>query len=194
MEREDRLCRYIDLPLQHVDDKILRLMGRGITKRQIIDLLQKIRDTVKEVFVRTTFIVGFPGETEREFDSLIQFIRDYPFERLGCFIYSREENTRAYNFRDQVHYRTKRYRFNTLMSIQREISASLLTRLVGKRLKVLIERKESSSFVGRTEYDAPEIDGEVFIRKRNRTKIYIGDIMDTKIIGASDYDLEAEIV
>jgi len=182
----ERICKFIDLPIQHINDRILKAMNRRITKKDIVRLIEKIRKKIPNCAIRTSVIVGFPQETEKEFKELLRFIADVKFERLGAFIYSREENTKAYAFSGQVHPSTKKRRFSQIMNLQKNVSTNMGKSLIGKNLKVLIEKKENNLFVGRTQYDAPEVDGLVFVKKDD---LNIGDFYDAKIVDSHEYDL-----
>jgi ribosomal protein S12 methylthiotransferase len=187
--QEPRICKYIDLPIQHINDRILKLMNRGISKKEIITLIKKIRKKIPDCAIRTSAIVGFPTEGDKDFEELLNFLKDIKFERLGAFIYSREEDTAAYNFLDQVHPGTKNKRFKELMSQQQKQAQGLNARFIGKELEVLIESKVNGLYIGRTQYDAPEVDGVVFVKKRN---LKVGEFYRVKIIDAYDYDLVAQ--
>jgi len=184
--QNERICKYIDLPIQHINDRILKVMNRRITKKDIVKLIEKIRKKIPNCAIRTSVIVGFPQETEKEFKELLRFLADVKFERLGAFIYSREENTPAYNFPKQVHYSTKNRRFSQIMNLQKDIAINTGKRFIGRDLKVLIEKKENNLFIGRTQYDAPEVDGVVFIKK---VGLNIGDFYNAKIVDSYEYDL-----
>lgn len=186
--REARICKYIDLPIQHINDRILKSMNRKITRRQIINLITKIRKKIPNCLIRSSVIVGFPGETEENFKELLKFLKDVQFERLGAFIYSREEGTPAYNFKQQVHYQTKLSRYNQLMNQQKEISAKLNRKFIGQELDVLVGEKQDEAYLARTEFDAPEVDGGVFIKRKN---LALGEFAKVKIVDAYDYDLVA---
>ncbi|MCF7907856.1 MAG: MiaB/RimO family radical SAM methylthiotransferase [Candidatus Omnitrophica bacterium] len=186
--KSPRICKYIDLPIQHINDKILRSMGRKTTKKDIVNLLSKIRKKIPNCAIRTSVIVGFPGEGEKEFKELLQFLKDIQFERLGAFTYSQEEGTPAYNFKPQVNQRTKLKRKSIVMNLQKQISAKLNQKFIGQELDVLVEEKRTGFFLGRTQFDAPEVDGVVFIKKNN---LKIGDFYRAKIVDAYDYDLVA---
>ncbi len=186
--KERRICKYIDLPIQHASDRILGLMNRKFSKKRLKSLIYKIRDKIPGCILRTSVIVGFPGETDKEFNELIDFLTDVKFERLGVFCYSREENTAAYNFSNQVHHKTKAKRAREIMNLQKNISHLFNQTLVGKTLDVLIESKEPEGFYGRSQYDAPEVDGTVLIKKSG---LKIGDIYKAKIVDALEYDLIA---
>lgn len=187
--KEKRICKYIDLPIQHINDKILTRMNRGTTKQNIVDLINKIRTNIPGCVIRTSVIVGFPGETEKQFKELLSFLRQVEFERLGAFIYSREEGTTAFSFPKQVHYSTKKRRLKEVMIQQKDISQKLNQRLVGKSLEVLVESKEDKLFVGRTQSDAVDVDGEVFIKRKG---LKLGNFYKVKITDALEYDLIAE--
>jgi ribosomal protein S12 methylthiotransferase len=186
--REKRICKYIDLPIQHANDRILRAMNRKFSKKRLKDLICKIRDKIPNCILRTSVIVGFPGETDKEFKELIEFLSDIKFERLGVFCYSREENTAANSFSNHVHHKTKIRRAGEIMNLQKSISQAFNQTLIGKTLDILIESKEQGSFYGRTQYDALEVDGVVFVKKSG---LKIGDIYKGKIVDALEYDLVA---
>lgn len=193
MKREPKVCNYLDIPLQHISDNILKSMRRGTTKEKTTKLLQEFRATVPEMTIRTTLIVGYPGETEENFQELKQWVKDMRFERLGCFTYSHEENTHAYNLEDNVPEDVKIDRANQIMEIQSQISWELNQHKIGREFKVVIDRKEGNYFVGRTEFDSPDVDNEVLI---DATKTYLktGEFAQVKIIEAEDFDLYAEVV
>lgn len=184
--KEKRICKYVDLPIQHINDRILKLMNRGITKKEITSLIRKIRKKIPSCAIRTTVMVGFPGEKEKEFKELLNFLKKTKFNRLGAFIYSREEDTPAYNFSPQVHYRTKKRRYDEIMSLQQKTIQQLNSSFIGKKINVLIEKTEDEFALARTEYDAPEVDGVVFVRKKG---LKAGDFYQTKIVDAYGYDL-----
>ncbi|MFD2727180.1 30S ribosomal protein S12 methylthiotransferase RimO [Hyunsoonleella rubra] len=193
MQREPKICNYLDIPLQHISDSILKSMRRGTTQEKTTKLLQEFRAKVPEMAIRTTLIVGYPGETEEDFQTLKEWVRAMRFERLGCFTYSHEENTHAYNFEDDVPEEVKIGRANQIMEIQSQISWELNQENIGQEFKVVIDRKEGNYFVGRTEYDSPDVDNEVLI---NASKTYLktGEFAKVKIIDAEDFDLYAEVV
>jgi ribosomal protein S12 methylthiotransferase len=190
--KEKRMCKYIDLPLQHINDKILKRMNRHITRRQIIALLDKIRQRIPDVAIRTSLIVGFPGETEREFNELLEFVKDRKFERLGVFMYSREEGTAAYDFKGQVAQKDKKRRFDTIMQAQQLISARINRALLNKRIEVLIDESqiEDGQYLARTQADAPEVDGLVYVKAS--AKLRPGDFIKVKVIDTYEYDLVAQ--
>ena len=193
MKREPKVCNYLDIPLQHISDSILKSMRRGTTKEKTTKLLKEFRTIVPEMTIRTTLIVGYPGETEENFQELKQWVTDMRFERLGCFTYSHEENTHAYNLEDDVPEEVKIDRANQIMEIQSQISWELNQQKIGKEFKVIVDRKEGNYFVGRTEFDSPDVDNEVLI---DATKTYLktGEYTTVKIIEAEDFDLYGEVV
>ncbi len=193
MKREPKICNYLDIPLQHISDELLKSMRRGTTHEKTTNLLKEFRKRVPEMAIRTTLIVGYPGETEAHFEELKQWIKDMRFERLGCFTYSHEENTHAYNLEDDVPQEVKQERANEIMEIQSQISWELNQQKIGKIYRVVIDRKEGENYVGRTEHDSPDVDNEVLI---DATKIYLktGDFYEVKITDAADFDLFGEPV
>ena len=193
MRNEPKVCNYIDIPLQHIADPILKSMRRGTTKAKTTKLLEDFRAAVPEMTIRTTLIVGYPGETEEDFQTLKQWVKDMRFERLGCFTYSHEENTHAYNLEDNVPEDMKMDRANEIMEIQSQISWELNQEKIGKEFKVVIDRKEGSYFVGRTEFDSPDVDNEVLINAKEGY-LRTGEFFNVKITAAEDFDLYAELV
>jgi len=193
MKRESKVCNYIDIPLQHISTELLKSMKRGTTSEKTTKLLKEFRKAVPDMTIRTTLIVGYPGETEAHFNELKDWVREMRFERLGCFTYSHEENTSAYSLIDDVPEDIKQERANEIMEIQSQISWELNQEKIGKEFKVVIDRKEGNYFVGRTEYDSPDVDNEVLI---DATKNYLktGEFTTVKITEASDFDLYAEPV
>jgi ribosomal protein S12 methylthiotransferase len=193
MNREPKICNYLDIPLQHISDSILKSMRRGTTKEKTTKLLTDFRAAVPDMTIRTTLIVGYPGETEEDYQTLKQWVQDMRFERLGCFTYSHEENTHAFNLEDDVSEVVKQERANEIMEIQSQISWELNQKKIGKTFKVVIDRKEGNYFVGRTEFDSPDVDNEVLI---DATKTYLktGEFTTVKITDAADFDLYAEVV
>jgi ribosomal protein S12 methylthiotransferase len=183
---EERICKYIDLPIQHINDRILKLMNRGVTKKQITGLIGKLRKNVKGCAIRTSVMTGFPTESASEFKELLSFLKETKFERLGAFVYSREENTPAFNLEPQVHSKVKSSRFNEIMSLQQAISCDINKQFINKEMDVLIEEKDNEVFIGRTQFDAYEVDGVVFIKKKG---LRIGNFYKTKIVDSYDYDL-----
>ncbi|OIQ39929.1 MAG: ribosomal protein S12 methylthiotransferase RimO [Bacteroidetes bacterium MedPE-SWsnd-G1] len=193
MRNEPKICNYIDIPLQHISDPILKSMKRGTTKAKTTKLLQQFREAVPGMAIRTTLIVGYPGETEEDYQTLKSWVEEMRFERLGCFTYSHEENTGAYALEDDVPQEIKQQRANEIMEIQSQISWELNQEKIGKEFKVVVDRKEGNHFVGRTEFDSPDVDNEVLI---DASKYYLktGDFTTIKVTEAADYDLYAEPV
>lgn len=193
MKACDKVCNYLDLPLQHANDNILKQMQRQITQKETRELINKIRAIHPEIAIRTTMLVGFPGETEDDFNDLCAFVKEMQFERLGVFQYSHEEGTAAYQLADDVPQDLKEERAAKLMQIQQEISLAKNDEKIGMTFKVIIDRKESGYYIGRTEYDSPEVDNEVLL---DAAKYYcrIGDFCNVKITDATDFDLYGELV
>ena len=189
---EPKICNYIDIPLQHISNKILKSMKRGASMEKINDLLQMFRDKVPEIAIRTTLIVGYPGETNEDYELLKEWVKNTKFDRLGCFTYSHEENTSAYELIDDVPQKIKNERLNEIMEIQSQISWELNQKKRGKKFKVLIDRKRGNYYVGRTQYDSPDVDNEVLIQA-DTNFLRVGEFVDVKIIEASDFDLYAEV-
>ncbi len=199
---EEKICKYIDLPLQHISDHILGDMNRGIGQQETIQLIAKIRNRIPGASLRTTFIVGFPGETEEDFKELYQFVTQTQFERLGVFVYSKEEGTLAYHLPSQVPAPLKKKRLRILMQTQQGISRKLQERFLGKKLKVLIEERQKPGvgdpknqghvYLGRSEYDAPEVDGLVYVHSAKPLKS--GDFVQVEITDTYEYDLAGELV
>ena len=188
--QEPKICKYIDMPLQHISDHLLKEQNRNITTQQTIELIQKIRKAMPQGFVRTTFITGLPGETKEDFEELKKFVKDSRFERVGVFVYSKEEGTLAADMPGQVPEKTKKIRLDALMQEQQIISSEIQQSFVGRRLKVLIEEKEkdsTNSYIGRSEYDAPDVDGVVYVRSDKPLKA--GDFVQVMITDAYEYDL-----
>ncbi|WP_299782269.1 30S ribosomal protein S12 methylthiotransferase RimO [uncultured Formosa sp.] len=192
MNREPKICNYIDIPLQHISDRILKSMRRGTTQEKTTKLLQEFRKAVPEMTIRTTLIVGYPGETEEDYQTLKQWVQDMRFERLGCFTYSHEENTHAYNLEDDVPEELKQERANEIMEIQSQISWELNQAKIGQEFKVVIDRKEGNYFVGRTEFDSPDVDNEVLI-DATETYLKTGEFAQVIITEAADFDLYAKV-
>tara|TARA_B100000989_G_scaffold54750_1_gene36782 strand:+ start:950 stop:2248 length:1299 start_codon:yes stop_codon:yes gene_type:complete len=189
---EPKICNYIDIPLQHISDKILKSMKRGASMDKINNLLQSFRNKVPGIAIRTTLIVGYPGETNEDFDLLKKWVKKSKFDRLGCFTYSHEENTGAYNLIDDVPDEIKHERLNEIMEIQSQISWELNQNKIGQTFRVLIDRKRGSYYVGRTQYDSPDVDNEVLIEAKSNF-LRVGQFVNAKIIEASDFDLYAEV-
>ena len=191
MATNPKVCHYLDIPLQHGSSKMLKAMRRGIDREKTQALLKKIREQVPGVGIRTTLIVGYPGETEEDFEEMLEFVKKSRFDRLGVFTYSHEENTHAYNVDDDVPEDIKQERANIVMALQEEISLELNQDKVGKELKVLVDRLEGGIYFARTEFDSPEVDNEVLIETVDE-HLRIGDFVTVKITGASEFDLTAE--
>ncbi len=192
MKKHPNICKYLDIPLQHISDDILKSMKRNITGAQTRDLIKKIRAKVPDIAIRTTLITGYPGETVKEFNDLKKFIIESKFERLGVFAYSPEENTSAYKLKDSIPQKTKQLRFEELMALQQGISAEINQAKVGNIYKVIIDRREGDHWIGRTEFDSPEVDNEVLISITNKG-IKQGNFYNIKITKAEDYDLYGEV-
>ena len=188
-----KVCNYIDIPLQHISDNVLRSMRRGVTGNQTRKLLKDLRTKIPDVTLRTTFIVGYPNETEREFEELCEFVREMKFDRIGTFTFSVEENTSSFILGDPVAKNVKERRKDILMEIQKEISQENNSKLVGKKLKVLVEALEGDFYIGRSYRDAPEVDGEVLIDRRDN-KFNIGDFYDVNVYDYNEYDIFAKVL
>ncbi len=192
MRERTNICKYLDMPLQHINDRILNSMLRGTTKQKINELVNTIREKVPGIAIRTTLITGYPGETEKEFDELKEWVKNTRFERLGAFTYSHEENTTAFSLKDDVPEKTKEQRAGEIMEIQKEISLEMNKEKIGQTLKVLFDRKEGEYFTGRTEFDSPEVDNEVLV-KASADYIRIGDFANIRITNANEYDLYGKV-
>ncbi len=189
---EDKVCKYIDMPLQHISENILSSMNRNITTEGTLDLVKKIRLKVPQGSLRTTFIVGLPGETKENFDELLNFVKDSKFEKMGTFLYSKEEGTQAAEMSGHVTDELKKERMDELMLIQQKVSLEAQKSFVGRTLKVLIDEKEGDGvYIGRSEYDAPEVDGVVYVHTDQTLKP--GDFVDVKITDALEYDLIGDL-
>lgn len=188
MREESKICNYIDIPLQHISDPILKSMRRGTTKTKTTKLLQAFRAAVPEMAIRTSLIVGYPGETAEDFNTLKQWVQEMRFERLGCFTYSHEENTHAFGLEDDVPEEVKQERANEIMAIQTEISRELNQQWIGKTLRCMIDRKEGNYFIGRTERDSPDVDNEVLISAEDHY-LKMGDFAQITITSATEFDL-----
>jgi len=191
------ICKYVDLPVQHISDKILKLMGRKVTKKDILALISKLRKNIPGIAIRSSLIVGSPGETEKDFNELMKFIKDIKFERLGIFTYSREEDTPAYNFKGQVSDKIKKSRFDEAMKLQQDVSKEVNANFIGRKLEVLIDEKQNDGvYIGRTYADAPEVDGQVFVKvgANGHTPLQVGNFVDVIITDTLEYDLVGEVV
>jgi ribosomal protein S12 methylthiotransferase len=193
MARLPKVCKYLDIPLQHIDNQVLTRMRRQITREETIELIRIAREKVPNIALRTTMLVGFPGETEAEFETLCQFIAEMRFERVGVFQYSHEEGTSAYLLEDNVPSEVKEARAARLMAIQEDISFEKNEAKIGQTMKVLFDRKEGAYFVGRTEFDSPEVDNEVLIKAR-KSYVRIGDFAHVKITNVEAFDLYGTVV
>jgi ribosomal protein S12 methylthiotransferase len=188
-----KLCKYLDIPLQHISDPILKKMKRNINESKTRGLIELLRKEVPNIAIRTTLLVGYPGETERDFEKLIEFVKWARFDRLGVFTYSHEEDTFAYkNFNDDISNSVKKMRSNYIMDIQSAISFELNQQKIGKKYKIIIDRREGEDYIGRTEFDSPEVDNEVIIRKCEQN-LKPGMFVNARIISASEYDIEARL-
>ena len=189
MKAKPNICKYMDIPVQHISDKLLKMMRRGITKQQTYDLINQFRNEIPEMALRTTLLVGHPGETDEDFKELVDFVRFAKFERLGVFTYSEEENTySAINYKDDIPFSIKQSRMEEIMEIQREVSNELNKNRIGALYEVLIERKEGDYYVGRTQFDSPDVDNEVIV-KSEKKKLRIGSFYKIKVTDSDDFDL-----
>lgn len=199
MREKKNVCRYIDIALQHISDNMLTRMHRHVTRAETIELIRRIRREVPGICIRTTLMVGFPGETEEDFDELMAFVREMRFERMGAFAYSEEEGTySAVHYDDDVPEDVKHRRLDMLMRLQQDISMEMHTALIGQKMKVVVDRREGDYFIARTEYSSPEVDPEVLIPAaaptRNGCAVRCGKFYEALITGAEEFDLYAEIV
>jgi ribosomal protein S12 methylthiotransferase len=186
---EEKICKYLDLPLQHICDKILKRMDRPCTEKRARSLIHKIREAIPEVSLRTTFLVGFPGETDEDFERLLDFVKEVKFENLGAFVYSRENGTKAANLGGQIKENIKVSRWHSLMNIQNQISKENNNKLIGKELEILLEDRDTNSYIGRSYREAPEIDGSVILEAAN--KFPLGEFVKAKISSSAPYKLYA---
>jgi len=193
MREQKKICNYLDIPLQHISDNMLKSMRRGITKEKTIQLVKAIREQVPGIAVRTTLIAGYPGETEKDFQEMKEWVEETRFDRLGIFTYSHEENTHAFNLTDDVPNEVKQERAEEIMNIQQKISEELNQEKVGSRMNVLFDRKDGEYFVGRTEHDSPEVDNEVLADAKNNY-VRLGDFAEVEITDAGEFDLFGKIV
>ena len=190
-----KICKYVDIPLQHISDSVLKSMRRGVTAKRTKDLINKLRNKIPDITIRTTFIVGYPNETEKDFENLCSFVEETKFDRIGVFTFSVEENTSSFILGDPVTEEIKQKRKETLMEIQREISSEKNKSLVGKKLKVLVESSEGEYYIGRSYRDAPEVDGEVLIPKIefDNSNFSEGNFFTVEVTDFNDYDLYAKL-
>ena len=192
MRERDNICKYLDIALQHISDNMLKIMRRNITKAQTYELIQRIREEVPCIHLRTTMLVGHPGETDEDIDELIEFLRFARFERLGAFAYSNEESTYAYeNYQDNIPEEIKQQRLDRIMAVQQEIAAEMNGGKVGRKMKVIVDRLEEDYYIGRTEFDSPEVDPEVLIPSSTKG-VEVGAFYEAEIIDATDFDLYAK--
>ena len=193
MRSQKKICNYLDIPLQHISDDMLKNMRRGITKEKTIELVKTIREKVPGIALRTTLIAGYPGETEKDFQELKEWVEETKFDRLGIFTYSHEENTHAFSLNDDLPQEVKQERAQEIMSIQQKISEELNQKKIGSVMKVLFDRKDGEYFVGRTEHDSPEVDNEVLVDAKNNY-LRLGDFAEVEITDAGEFDLFGKIV
>ncbi len=194
MREKSNVCKYIDIALQHISNPILEKMHRHVTKEETIQLIQQIRERVPGIHLRTTFMVGFPGETEEDFEELMDFVRWARFERMGAFAYSEEEDTySALHYPDEIPEDVKQRRLGKLMALQQEISAEVEAEKVGKVMPVIIDRKEGDSYIGRTEYCSPEVDPEVLIKVENK-RLRVGEFYQVRITDSEEFDIYGEVI
>lgn len=194
IREKSNVCKYIDIALQHISNHLLEKMHRHVTKEETIKLIQQVRERVPGIHLRTTFMVGFPGETEEDFQELMEFVRWARFERMGAFAYSEEEGTySALNYKDDIPESVKERRLGQLMALQQEISAEIEAEKVGKVLPVIIDRKEGDYYIGRTEYCSPEVDPEVLIKVGSK-RLRVGRFYQVKIVGSEEFDIYGEVV
>lgn len=194
IREKDNVCKYIDIALQHISDSVLERMRRHVTKEQTLELIKKMREEVPGIHLRTTMMVGFPGETEEDFMELLEFIKEAKFDRLGAFAYSEEEGTySAEYYKDDVPDDVKRYRLDKLMTVQQKISAEVAAEKIGGIFKVIIDRIEGDYYIGRTEFDSPEVDPEVLISVKD-CQLSVGDFYQVKVTDSDDFDLYGTVL
>ena len=194
MRERENICNYLDIALQHISDPMLRAMRRRVTKSETYDLLRYMREEVPGIHLRTTLMTGHPGETEQDFEELLQFVRDIRFDRMGAFVYSHETGTYAHEtYADDIPLEVKQERMDRLMSTQEEIAAELNVAKIGRTFKTLIDRNEEEYFVGRTEYDSPEVDQEVLISKQDAPNLQVGNFYPVEITSADTFDLYGQL-
>jgi ribosomal protein S12 methylthiotransferase len=194
IKNKANICNYLDMPLQHGSTEMLKLMRRGITRPKTEELIDKIRQKVPDIAIRTTLIVGHPKETEAHFEEMYDFVEKMRFDRLGVFTYSHEENTHSFSMADDVPEETKQERIAEIMALQQDISFELNQKKIGKTYRVLFDRKEGGYFIGRTEFDSPEVDNEVLVKADKNTYLRIGDFAQVKIKEAQEFDLFGDLV
>ena len=188
---EPKICRYIDLPIQHINERILKLMNRNTSKSEILKIIERARKIIPDVGLRTSVITGFPSETDKESRELLDFIKETRFERLGAFIYSRQDGTAAYNMDSQIPDKVKQERLNKIMSLQQEISRDINKGFLGETIEVLIDECDEGKYIGRSQYDAPEVDGQVYVNSKKTLRP--GDFVKVKITDTLEYDLVGEM-
>ena len=194
IKEEDKICNYLDLPIQHASNDILKRMGRRTSKEQLIEIVEKLRREIPDIAIRTTLITGFPGETQEQHEELMEFVDEMEFDRLGVFTYSPEEDTPAATFADQIEESVKEERQADLMELQQEIAFELAEEMIGKEILVMIEGKvaDENAYVGRTYKDAPNVDGLIFVESDE--ELMSGDFAKVRVTGALEYDLIGEII
>ena len=194
IREKPNVCKYLDIALQHISNHMLNAMHRHVSKEETIELIKKIREAVPGIHIRTTLLVGFPGETEEDFNELVEFVKWAKFERMGAFAYSEEEGTYSANhYEDDVTLEVKQHRLDTLMAVQQEISADVEAEKVGKVMKVIIDRKEGDYYIGRTEFCSPEVDPEVLIPAAG-VRLRVGNFYDVEITDSEEFDLYGHVV
>ena len=194
MRERDNVCKYLDIALQHVSTDVLKRMRRNINKEETIELLRTIRREVPGIYLRTTLMVGFPGETEEEFEELVQFTKDMRFERMGAFAYSEEEGTyAAEHFEDDIDDEIKQTRLSKLMRVQQRIAEEVSASHIGQTMQVVVDREEGEYYIGRTQYDSPEVDPEVLLLKADNT-VEVGHYYMVEITGADEFDLYGKVI
>ena len=194
MAKHANVCKYIDIALQHISDNVLSKMHRHITKAETYQLLHDLRERVPGICIRTTLMVGFPGEKDADFQELLKFVNDIKFDRLGAFMYCEEEGTyAAEHYTDDVPQEIKQHRYDLLMETQQSISETLGKAKIGKTFRTIIDRVEGEYYIGRTEYDSPDVDGEVLIKKTDSETISVGEFYNVIITDADEYDLYGKI-
>ena len=189
VKENDKICKYFDIPIQHISDTVLKRMNRQSNGKTIRNLIQTLRKEIPDVVIRTTVMVGFPGETKEDFEELYDFLKEAKFDKLGCFAYSKEDGTPAARIKEQVHPMTKKSRYNKIMALQQEISKENLEKQIGKEVEILVEGKsfDGRTYVGRTYMDVPDIDGIAYLNTDKN--LQSGDFVKAKIIDVSNYDL-----
>ena len=193
MRDHPQICHYLDIPIQHIDNDILKRMNRNITEKEIRLLLETIRTRVPDIALRTTLLVGFPGETRKKFEKLHAFVEEIRFDRLGVFTYSHEENTKAYELKDSISDLEKDRRKDEIMLLQQQISLEKNRKMLGKTFEVLIDSKQGDHYIGRTQYDSPEVDNIVLLR-RQTNRCEIGKFYQVRIVRAREYETNGNII